>query len=350
MLRHSLLAALIVLAALLAACGGSDETPAPTAAVEAGVTLAPSEPTATVQLSQAVLYLAFRPDVQFAPFYVGIEMGFFASHGYDLTISHQAESEALRLVGTDTSGSLMKGAIVSGEQVLLARAQELPVIYVYEWYERFPVALASKAERGIAAPADLRGHTVGTPMLEGASYIGLQALLAAGGLTESDISLQVTGFTQVETLLADVVDAVVVYSANEPIQLEAAGAQVNVIQVSDYAQLVSNGLVINEALAQNNPDVVREFVAALSEAVQYTIDHPDEAFDISQGYVEGLGNPDIAPTQREVLARSIELWRAARLGESSLDGWQNMHSVLRSSGLLDRDVTVEQAFSNDFLP
>ena len=52
-------------------------------------------------------------------------------------------------------------------------------------------------------PSDLAGRTVGTPMLQGASYIGLEALLASAGLTDWDVELEVTGFTQVETLATE---------------------------------------------------------------------------------------------------------------------------------------------------
>jgi NitT/TauT family transport system substrate-binding protein len=324
---------ILLAALLLAACAGQA-----------------APPTAEAGPIPVALYLAFQPDVQFAPFYVGLERGIFADHGLDVSITHQSETDALRLVGTDTDDPGIKAAVVSGEQVLLARAQDLPVVYVFEWYEQFPVAIASKADRGIETPADLAGHSVGTPMLEGASYIGLEALLASAGLSDEDIDLQVTGFTQVETLLADRVDAVVVYTANEPIQLDAAGVEVNLIAVSDHADLVSNGLVVNEQVAAAQPDVVRALVAALAEAVQYAIDHPDEAYQLSQVYVEGLDDPDNEATQREVLARSIELWRADRLGQSDLSSWVAMQDVLLSSGLLDAPLEVEGAFNNGFLP
>jgi NitT/TauT family transport system substrate-binding protein len=288
--RSALMAVLLLLAALVTACA-SPTTPTPTAAptAEAATEIA-ATPTSAVPLTNVVLYLAFRPNVQFAPFYVGIQKGFFANHGFDVSISHQDESTAVRLLGTRGSDSGLALAVVSGEQVLLGRAQEIPVIYVYEWFERFPVAIASKPDRGIA-PRRSQGHSIGVLLREGASYIGLRALLAVGGLSESDVTIQETGFTQVETLLAGVTEAVVVYSNNEPIQLEAAGQPVNLIQVSDHIQLVSNGLIVNEATAQNQPDLVRAFLAAFSEALQYTIDNPDEAFEISQSMVEGLTDP-----------------------------------------------------------
>ena len=292
------------------------------------------------------LSLGYIPDVQFAPYYVGIEKGFFAARGIDLTTEHRQETEGAKLLATGE----IKFAVLSGEQVLLARQNELPLVYVFAWYQRFPVAVAAKASSGIETVADLAGRSVGTPVKEGASYIGLEALLASAGLTDADIDLQTTGYAQVETLLTDRVDAVVVYVANEPVQLEAAGAEIVVIPVANYADLVSNGLVTNETVLAEEPDLVRAMAAALAESLQYTIDHPDEAFEISQQYVEGLDNPDTKPIAREVLARSIELWKGERLGYSDRQSWETMQEVLLATGLLSEPVDLDAAFTNEYLP
>lgn len=293
------------------------------------------------------LYLSFIPNVQFAPVYVGLEEGTFEAAGIDLNVEHLAETDALKLVA---AGDAPAAAIVSGEQVLLARQQGLPVVYVFEWYERFPVGVASKAEAGIEAPADLAGRRVGVPALEGASYIGLEALLFSADLTDADISLEATGFTQVETLLSDRAEAVVVYLSNEPIQLEAEGAAVNLIEISQHANLVSNGLVVSEQMIAEQPELVRSLVQAYAEALATTIADPELAYAASQQYVEGLADDDAA--QREVLARSIELWQAERLGETDPAAWEEMAGVLRRMGLLPEaaDLDLSAAYTNAFVP
>jgi NitT/TauT family transport system substrate-binding protein len=323
------------LAVLLAACGADR----------------PAEPEANPEpesddLTPLTLYLSFQPDVQFTPFYVAVDRGYFAQQGLDVTLLHDDESTIARLVA---SGEVPFG-VVSGEQVLLGRAQELPLVYVFEWYQRYPVAIASKTSAGIVEPSDLAGRSVGTPMLQGASYIGLEALLASAGLTDRDIDLEVTGYTQVETLATDRVEAVVIYAANEPVQLAAQGIDVNLINVSDYADLVSNGLVVSEGLIAENPGLVRAVAAAFAQALAYTLDNPDDAFRAAQNHVEGLADPQVEAAQREVLDRSMDFWRADRLGQSDLAGWQAMQAVLLDMGLLDAELELEPAFTNEFLP
>ncbi len=296
-------------------------------------------------LTRVKLPLGYIPNVQFAPLYVAVEKGFFAEQGIEVEFDYSFETDALALVGADE----LQFAVVSGEQVLMARAQGLPVVYVAAWYQQYPVAVISKAEQGIHSPADLKGKRIGLPGLFGANYIGLDALLFSAGLTEADVTLDSIGFTQVESLAADRVQAVSAYAANEPVQLRAQGFEINELLVADYVQLASNGLVTNERTIANNPDLVRGMAAALVQALAYTIANPDEAYEISKKYVENLAEADEA-VQKEVLARSIEFWKAGRIGYSDPQAWQNMNDLLMQMGLLKGALDVNAAFTNDFLP
>src|SRR4051812_15851738 len=114
--RKRIIGVVVAIMLVLVGCGG-----------------APSASPTAQALTPIDLYLSFQPDIQFAPFYVGLEKGIFTAHGLDITITHQSESDAVRLVGTGASGDGLKAAVVSGEQVLLARAQDVPVEYVFEW-------------------------------------------------------------------------------------------------------------------------------------------------------------------------------------------------------------------------
>lgn len=299
----------------------------------------------TGPLTKIRLPMGYIPNVQYAPFYVAVEKGYFRAAGIEIEFDYSFETNGMALVG---AGEL-PFAVVSGEQVPLARAQGLPVVYVLAWYQQYPVSVAARAEEEINSPADLAGKRIGLPGLFGANYVGLEALLFSAGLSDADVTLDSIGYNQVEALAADQEQAVSVYAANEPVQLRAQGYELNEILVADYAQLASNGLITNEKTLAENPALVQGMVQALLDGVADTIADPDEAYELSKAHVPNLAEADQA-VQKAVLARSIELWKAERLGYSELQAWSNMQDTLLKMGLLSAPLDLEKAFTNEFVP
>ena len=291
------------------------------------------------------LPVGYVPDIQFAPLYVAIEKGFYQDEGLDVSLDYSMENDNTVLVGTGN----LSFAIVSGEQVLLARAQQLPVVYVMSWYHQYPVGIAAKTSAGIKTVADLRGKKIGLPGLYGTSYIGAMALLDSAGLTSKDVTLDSIGYNQVAALMADKEDAVVIYTTNEPLQLAKQGVDYTLLKTSDAVELVANGLITNEKTLQENPELVRKMVRATLKGIQYARENPDEAFQISEKYVQNLSTSDVQ-LQKQVLQNSIEMWKTSTPGKTDKQAWENMQSILLKMGLLTKPLDITSAFSNDYLP
>lgn len=303
-----------------------------------------TEQAAQPPLTKIRLPMGYIPNVQYAPFYVSVEKGFFRQAGLEVEFDYSYETDGVALVGANE----LQFSLVSGEQVLLARAQGLPVVYVMAWWHDYPVAVASLKDKGIRTPADLKGKKIGLPGLFGASYVGFRALLNAGGLKEEDVTLNSIGFNQVEALVSGREDSVVIYANNEPLQLESQGYSVDVVRVADYVSLASNGVLTNEATIANDPELVSRMVRAVSRGISYTLDHPEEAFEICKKYVEGLDQTN-QELQKAILAASLEFWKTDQIGVSDPESWQNMQMVLLDMGMLTVPIDLEKAYTNQFV-
>ena len=83
------------------------------------------------------------------------------------------------------------------------------------------------------------------------------------------------------------------------------------------------------------------------QAVRDTIADPDAAYTITKTYVEGLADDAL---EQEVLAATIELWQAERLGYSQPASWETMQQTLLDAGLLAAPQDLSKTYTNEFIP
>ena len=336
-MKRRLFCASLALAMVLALAG---------CAAPAAPLIVTPQPEAASELTPVALGLGYIPSVQFAPYYVAQDKGFFAQQGLAVTFEHGSESDFLKLVGVNQ----MPFVIASGEQVILGRAQGLPVTYVLPWYYQFPVGVMSLAGQGLDTPQALEGRKVGIPGMYGASLVAWKALVYAAGLDESQVQLETIGFTQAAAVQQGRVAAALDYVSNGPVQLRLAGQAVDVIPVSDYIDLPANGLVTNDQLIAQNPELVQRMVNALLAAYRYTLANPDEAFAISLRAVPEAGGDNEAAS-RAVFDASLPLWGTdvADFGRSDPAVWQQAAQFMAEMGLVDQVVATEGIVTNRFV-
>lgn len=346
---------------LLAGCGGQPAPAAPIGAIEtrqptAAAAQSPLATPATIDttatsplatpLTKVTLAMGFIPSVQFAPFYLAEERGYFEQVGLDIEPRYGSESDLLKLVGTNE----LQFMIGSGEEVILGRSQGLPVRYVFRWYRQFPVVLFARASSGITGPQDLVGKKLGLPGLYGASYVGWKAMVYATDLDETQVSVQSIGFTQATAVSQGLVDAAMDYVVNGPVQLGLAGEEVVVKPVSDYVDLPSNGIITNDQTIREKPEQVQALVSALSRGLRDTLQDPDAAFQASLRAVPTAGG-DQEKVSRAIFDASLELWQTTEeeLGVSDPTAWARAAAFMQEMGLIQTAVQPTDLYTNDFV-
>lgn len=358
---------LLLCALLLAACGGRPAAPArdgapgetaasppPSAATSedapAGATpTAPPRAGGSGNPTRVTLGLGYKPDVQFAPFYLAVRNGYYAEEGLEVEFRHLGDADLLKLAGTGQ----LDYAVASGDEMLVARSQGVPLVYVGAYFHQYPVALIAPEESGITRVEQVRGKTIGIPGQYGATYNGVRALLYAAGLDESDVTLRSISFTQVQALERGQVDAVMGYLNNEPLQLRRLGMAVRTFPVSESAALVSNGVVTNEEQLESDPEQVQRVVRATMRGLEAAIADPEAAYEASLAHVPEAGGEN-REAQLAVLRASVPLWRSEAAAEhgagyTAPEDWAATRDFLERAGSLAGEVDVEAAYTNRFI-
>jgi NitT/TauT family transport system substrate-binding protein len=318
-LRSALAPLMLTLALLAAACGAastpSPALPSPTPPDPATATPSPSPTPQPLEL--LTVGLGFIPSVQFAPFYLADQAGYYAEVGLDVEFIHRIDPELITLVG---QGAIDVG-VGDGTSVIPAVSQGIPIRYLFTVFADFPNVVFAKASSGISEPADLAGRRIGTPGRFGSSWINLQALLASVGLSPADVEIVTfPDFGQLAALEEGVVDAATGFINNEPVRLELAGTPAVVLTLPDDAQLPGNGLIAGEVTLATRPDAVRGFIEATRRAMNEIASDPELGLSAAISRVPELA--DDVDGQRAVLLATIE-------------AWQNDYTLANGTGAVD---------------
>jgi NitT/TauT family transport system substrate-binding protein len=314
--------ALMIVALLLAAC----TPPGATSTGDAGP-----------QPRAVRLLLGYQPDVQFAPFYVAQQEGFYADAGLEVTIEHRDAPDVQRLVADGDA----EFGVADATDVMIARTNGIPIRYVSTLYQRFPVALIGRSGDVPSDPAGLDGLAIGTPGMFGSSWHALLALLEAGGLSADDVTIrEYPQFNQVDGLSNGDVDLITGFRNNEPLRLAARDIEVDLLTVDEAAPLPGPGVIVGDELLDADPELVRAFARATAEAQAAVIEDPDLGFAAAEAEVPTIAeDPEVA---RAVLDATIELWRGDEFASGQIpeDLWASGYETMQRLGFIDGSVPL----------
>lgn len=287
MLRWKAGALLVGAALTIVACGGGT-APTASGSAPASASKAPAAAGAASSVSPSAgsgstsgkptpvtLRLAWIPEGDAPPFALGKIKGFYKQEGLDVTIEPgkgspvTAESVAQ---GHDTFGWVDTGSSIT----LISKGAPIKVIAVYQ--QQSPMSLIYLPPNKLDTPADLNGKDIYTAATSPEREM-LPAVLAKGGLTMSDVHLQIFNPSEEASVLAkDPNGFVTGYdNADYPV-IKAVSPNAEYRSYASFGVNIYNlGLVASLTEIKDHPGVVRRFVAASTKAWTYAVQHPNQA-------------------------------------------------------------------------
>ena len=265
-MKHSLSRAAVVgtvLTFTLAACGGGGET---TGGGEGGEELQP-------------LTIGVIPIAPSAPVQLAVEEGIFEEHGLDVTLE-TAQGGAAMLPAV--SGGSIDIGVGNPLSVILAKDQGLDMRILTGYSSSLPegediTGVAANKDAGIESWADLAGKTVAVNTVNGQGDLTIkEAVKQAGGDPGAVNFVEMPFQDMTAQLERGEIDAAWV---PEPFLTQLINGEQTELVGYNYQDTVP-GLdtmvtFSSQQFVEENPDVVEDYEAAMTEALEFAEENPD---------------------------------------------------------------------------
>ncbi|MDQ6696103.1 MAG: ABC transporter substrate-binding protein [Actinomycetota bacterium] len=329
--RTVAVAVVLVLSSIAAACGGTGHT------------------SSSAKLDKVTVVLDWTPNTNHSGIYLARARGWYRRAGLDVNVIEPGDTPSLEILGAGKADV----AISVQEELVPARAKGLPVVSIGAVIQHNTSSLLSLRSSGIVGPGDLPGHTYGGfgGLLEKAL---IKKFASCGGGDPAKVRFVDVGNADYRIgLQRHQYDVVWIFDGWDGIRLaDVDKLAVNRIPFNAHTNCIPDWytplVATSESMIHTRPDVLKRFMAATSRGYQAAMRDPGAA---AAALMEAA--PELDRNLVERSARYLATRYAAdpaRWGHQDRQVWTRFVAFLRESGLIDRPIDVDQAFTNRFLP
>ena len=223
---------------------------------------------------------------------------------------------------------------------------------IYDIYPQNVFNVVSLKAQNIRQPADLKGKRIGVYSLSSGTRQNLQVLLHQAGLTESDVTLVVTGLLNFAPLIQGQVDATAATDTGLLVGRQRGLGDVNVMEVKNHLNLSSDLFVVREETYQRRKDVLRRFLQAYKDSMTWMMRSPEEAAQLA--VKRAIDGQHLAMNLEIIKLRNASsvssTTQTKGLGAFDLVSLQKGAQAYKAFGLIQRDLSVQDVVSQDLLP
>ena len=300
------------------------------------------------KLKEITVLLDWIPNTNHTGMYVAKEKGYYTEEGLSVDIIQPAEGGSAALIAAGQG----EFGISYQEQVTYARTtkEALPVKAIAAIIQHNTSGFASPIERGIETPKDFEGKKYGgwgSPM----ETAMIKALMEndAGDFLKTEIIY--IGAIDFFTSVREHVDYTWIYYGWDGIAAQLKDFPINFILLQDYdsnLDFYTPVIIASEDLLLKEPELTRKFLRATTRGYKFCIENPEEA---AEALLKNAPETDreIAIASQKYLASQFQA-DAERWGEMKEEVWENYANWMYKRKLIDKELDVNAAFTNEYLP
>lgn len=279
--------------------------------------------------------LNWVPGTEHAFLYLAREKGWFADAGIDLEIiAGQGSTVAVKTVGVgETTFAIADVATV-------ARGWEagVPIVAAAVLLKESPTVVYSLKAKNITRMSDLCGKKLGIN-IKSTTTEQYRAMLRIANLKDCDITEIPIAGGGAKELMAGAVDAAVIFSYEEPAQLESKGQELNLISASDFFKLYSLSIIASADTASKKKDLVDAFVKVVIKSIRYELQNPEEAkqafFKTAPEADKAYENLKFGLFTKLLVADDP---KAEAIGKGTQEGWSHSLKLLHELGIVKTEI------------
>ncbi|NLT95784.1 MAG: ABC transporter substrate-binding protein [Clostridia bacterium] len=298
------------------------------------------------ELEKITVTLDWTPNTNHTGLYVAKDKGYYEELGLDVEIIQPAGGTAEQLVAT---GKAQFGVSYQ-EAVTFARLSDVPVVSIAAIIQHNTSGFASLKEKGIVTPKDFEGKKYGgwgSPVEEAT----IKSLMEDLGADFNKVEILNTGAADFFVTSKENADFSWIFFGWDGVAARLKGVELNYIEVAKFDKALdyyTPVLISGEKTIAENPELVRKFIEATSKGYLFAIENPKEAAEILLANAPELDRELVIASQewlQDKYQADADIW-----GRQKREVWANYANWLYERGLIEKELEVDKAFTNDFLP
>jgi len=299
-------------------------------------------------LEKITFVLDWTPNTNHTGLYVAQEKGYFEAAGLDVVIQQPPEGGAELLVA---SGKADLGVSFQDSMAAaLVGDDALPITAVAAVIQHNTSGIISRAGEGMDRPKGMEGHSYAT--WNGSIELATlkQVVEADGGDFSKVKQIPSTVTDEVSALKTKSVDSIWIFYAWAGVKTELEGLETDYFEFADIDPVFdyyTPVIIANNDFLKKHSETAKAFMEALGKGYEFAIENPEEAADILCKAAPELDKELVVASQKylaEEYQAEAEYW-----GYIDADRWNNFYKWVNDNKLVEEEVPLDIAFSNEYL-